>query len=388
MQLSPVSLVKGKGLDLDFSDYFDHIRELYEIKENEIKEFKIVYEIFNLEPREIKDFKEEFCLGDCYIVLHSFQEDNALEPNSALSRSNHVIYTWIGTMAQLDKKFCCAMYAVGLKDYLRSTQKIIKVGPEEESFGFKELFPQLVYSNTYSTESGLFPVKEKSWNLVLYQLKDWALVNVEPIYTRLTSDFVFILDNGLDIYLWNGLDSSKQSRLKGRIVCCRINRNERKGRARVIEQEQGEEITRFWELLGCDFTPESFDFSTNDLLVDWKGPVLYKVPMGLEQDPLGDIVDSNKLKKSSLDSKECFILDAGSLLILWIGKNASHEKKVLSTEYLTVIPSFFKKKKIVLLQPRLKWTHVDRIVQHLESEVFKLYFSDWEDVQTLEKGIH
>jgi hypothetical protein len=281
-----------------------------------------------LEPREIKDFKGEFCLGDCYIVLHSFLKGEEVQ---------NIIYIWIGTKAQLDKRFCCAMYAVGLKDFLRSKAQIIKVGPEEETLGFKELFPELQYSNRFSTESGLFPVQEKSWNLLMYQMKDWALVNVEPVYTRLRSDSVFILDNGLDIYLWNGKESSKQSRLKGRIVCSRINRNERKSRARVIEQEQGEEVLGFWELLGCDFTPESFDFLRDDPCGDWKGPVLYRVPIDLEGNPLEDIIDRKKLKKGSLDSKECLILDAGSLLILWIGKSASHEKKVNATEYLTVI---------------------------------------------------
>lgn len=40
------------------------------------------------------------------------------------------------------------------------------------------------------------------------------------------------------------------------------------------------------------------------------------------------------------------------------------------------------------LQSRPRWTHVDRIIQDHESEVFKLYFGDWEDVQTLDdKGI-
>lgn len=59
--------------------------------------------------------------------------------------------------------------------------------------------------------------------------------------------------------------------------------------------------------------------------------------MDLEGNPVDDIVHGNKLKKSLLCSKECFVVDAGSLLILWIGKNTSHQKKVIATEYLTVI---------------------------------------------------
>ena len=122
---------------------------------------------------------------------------------------------------------------------------------------------------SYSTESGLFPVQEKIWNLFLYKLSDWALQNVEPIYTSLSNTDVFILDNGLEIFLWNGRDSFKQQQLKGKIICQRINRNERKGRARIFELGQGQDLGRFWDLLGGEFKSQIL----ND---EWNGAVLYK----------------------------------------------------------------------------------------------------------------
>lgn len=254
MHLSPLShqTPKSPFKALDFSHYFKQIGKLE----------TVVFEINQLEPK-VLDFNGEFCLGDCYLILHSFTKDKDVY---------NVIYTWIGSAAQLDKRFCCAMYAVGLKEFLNGNSQIIKVGPDEESLSFKNLFPQLKYSEeTYSTESGLFPVQEKIWNLLLYQVHDWSLINVEPVYTTLSNANVFILDNGLEIFLWNGHDSSLQQRLKGKIICQRISRNERKGRARVIEIDQGQEVFRFCELLGCE--------SLGDVKTqcqDWQGVVLYR----------------------------------------------------------------------------------------------------------------
>ena len=256
MHLSPVSTssLQSPFKALDFSDYFTNVG----------REGIVVFEINQLEPRQV-EFNGEFCVGDCYLILNSVKRHDEIY---------YFIYTWIGPCAQLDKRFCCAMYAVGLKDFLKGNSQIIKVGPNEESISFKDLFPNLEYSEaTYSTESGLFPVQDKTWNLLLFKVHDWALENLEPLYTVLSNLNVFILDNGLEIFLWNGRDSSKQQRLKGKIICQRINRNERKGRARVIEQEQGQEVSRFLDLLGCDESLEASNLSTKE---KWDGPVLYR----------------------------------------------------------------------------------------------------------------
>jgi hypothetical protein len=63
-------------------------------------------------------------MGDCYIVLHSKQIktpltlDTLQQSDSGNEVWNHTIYTWIGNDAELDKRFCCAMFAVGLKSWL------------------------------------------------------------------------------------------------------------------------------------------------------------------------------------------------------------------------------------------------------------------------------
>ena len=123
MHLSPLSstaLHNPFQNNLDFTEYF------MDCGNPGISVFKIN----QLEPRVELKFNGEFCIGDCYLVLYSKEEGKDLI---------HVIYTWIGTMAQLDKRFCCAMYAVGLKDFLNGNTQIVKVDPEEESLAFKKL---------------------------------------------------------------------------------------------------------------------------------------------------------------------------------------------------------------------------------------------------------
>ena len=128
-----------------------------------------VYIISGLEPVYLDSFDGELCIGDCYIILYSKVVDSMLE---------HVIYTWIGSLAQLDKRFCAAMYAVGLKDLLTGNASIIRIVSEEEPLEFKELFDLKYLDFYHSSESGLFPVGEKDWPLFLYVLNgkfDWNL---------------------------------------------------------------------------------------------------------------------------------------------------------------------------------------------------------------------
>jgi len=78
-----------------------------------------VYMIDNLTPIEI-EFNSDLtlCRGDAYIFIHAFggSEDHSSRDDTL----EFQIYTWIGESAELDKKFCAAMYAVGVREHLAS----------------------------------------------------------------------------------------------------------------------------------------------------------------------------------------------------------------------------------------------------------------------------
>ncbi|KAI8844754.1 hypothetical protein BC829DRAFT_284424 [Chytridium lagenaria] len=84
-----------------------------------------VFRIENMRP-EVVTFDQfgRFCIADCYIVLSSAE---AVEGEGVDAvRLNHRIWTWIGKEAEMDKRFCCAMYAVGLKNAIGELEGLIE----------------------------------------------------------------------------------------------------------------------------------------------------------------------------------------------------------------------------------------------------------------------
>lgn len=90
--------------------------------------------------------------------------------------------------------------------------------------------------------------------------------------------FVFLLDKGLEIYIWRGINATLSGSTKARYVVTseliylcilqlflffintvqlvtrlfseKINKNERKGKAEIISLIQNQEPLEFWEILG------------------------------------------------------------------------------------------------------------------------------------------
>ena len=106
----------------------------------------------------------EFCIADYYIILNTTLNQ---ESNEYL----YQIQTWIGSKAELDKRFCSAMYAVGLKNYLSCTCRILVQYQDEESPEFLELFPNYSYLDaSQSSKSALYPLVPREYPLLLYKI--------------------------------------------------------------------------------------------------------------------------------------------------------------------------------------------------------------------------
>ena len=58
-----------------------------------------------------------FCVADSYIILLTTKEDGQYA---------NQVYTWIGSESATDKMFCCAMYAVALRNQANASNKILR----------------------------------------------------------------------------------------------------------------------------------------------------------------------------------------------------------------------------------------------------------------------
>jgi len=62
----------------------------------------------------------------------------------------------------------------------------------------------------------------------------------------------------MNIFIWNGKKAKNTLKSKARLMCEKINKNERKNKAEMVTETIGEESKEFWEILGLpeDVSPQ------------------------------------------------------------------------------------------------------------------------------------
>jgi len=183
----------------------------------------------------------------------------------------------------------------------------------------------------------------------------------------LNSGDVFILDNGLNIYQFNGQKSYPSERSKGDQIARAID-DERKGLATVHVFEEGDKDAKpFWDLLGGEGAIKSAEEGGSDIesdkiderhlfqLSDATGKMVFK-----------EVGKGKTVKRSLLDSNDVFILDNGAEVYAWIGKKASPEEKKkalgFAQDYLTKYNRPF-------------YLPISRVLEGGENETFEASFA-------------
>ncbi|KAJ3289119.1 hypothetical protein HK104_007716, partial [Borealophlyctis nickersoniae] len=380
-------IVRERAPAIDYSDVFPS----YVGKSEGVTVFRIE----SLNPAILPDDEVgTFCIADCYIILETRSRDDTRsrrrrgygddEDSNDEGDLEHRIWTWIGSEAEMDKRFCSAMFGVGLRNWLGVKESVQREAENEESAAFLSLFsPQIRYADpTHATESGLFVAQTRRYPLRLYRLVGKTSINlllVEPKYWSLRPGSVFLLDWGREIWQWNGKGATLQHRMKCRMLIDRINSLERGGKAEIEEIDEGSEVPHFWEILGGERTEEDANEEaaadaeeTEETMfrrIASQPPVLYRALEDLSDDVLSHTVSHGKLKRGMLVSDGCYVLDAGVELFIWIGKSTTLACRQAATELLA---------RIVPLQKRPKWVGLNKFAEDHETEVFKLRFPDWE----------
>lgn len=131
---------------------------------------------------------------------------------------------------------------------------------------------------------------------------------------------------------------------------------------------------QFFEILGSGSPSQVPDESTSEdddtfEKADERATTLYLVSDAsgtLKIDP----VSQKPLKQEMLSTNDCFILDTGSGIYVWVGKKATEQEK---KQAMSRAQGFLTTKKYP------SWTKVSRIVEGAESAPFKQYFFTWRD---------
>jgi hypothetical protein len=144
------------------------------------------------------------------------------------------------------------MHAVNLRNLLGATCRTQREEQNDETDEFLELFgTDLMYIEGARTTSGFYTVEDIEYLTRMYKISGSHRLMLEPVpldASFLQSEYVYLLDDGMTIYLWNGSKSNPITRSKARLFAEKINKHERKFQAELVVMKQGEELLRFWDL--------------------------------------------------------------------------------------------------------------------------------------------
>jgi hypothetical protein len=111
-----------------------------------------------------------------------------------------------------------------------------------------------ILDGTHATTTGLNAAQEKEYDICMYRMigaKNRAVEYVPNCAKTLDTESAFLLDAGLNMFLWIGEKSSMQNRLRGRLLLNRINQQERVGKANIIEVLEEEKDHLFMDYLNA-----------------------------------------------------------------------------------------------------------------------------------------
>ncbi|XP_055902350.1 gelsolin isoform X2 [Eupeodes corollae] len=315
----------------------------------------------------------KFYEGDSYIILNTKQSKS-----KSLSWDVHF---WLGSQTSADEAGAAAILTVQLDDILNGAPVQHREVQDHESQLFLSYFKDGVRYEQGGIGSGFKNVQiNAEGEKRLFQVKGKRNVRVRQVNLSVSSmnkGDCFILDAGSKIFVYVGMQAKRVEKLKAISAANQIRDQDHNGRAKVDiidEHSSNADIDEFFTILGSgspDDVPDESIAEEDGVFEssDEKSVTLYKVTDDSGSVKI-DSVASKPLKQELLDTRDCFILDTGSGIYVWVGKEATQKEK---TEAMNKATEFLKLKKYPA------WTQVHRIVQGAESAPFKQYFATWKD---------
>jgi len=332
-----------------------------------------IWRIENMKPVRVKkeDFGKFFG-GDCYIVLNTVEKKGSIEQD---------LFFWIGDECSQDEKGAVAYQTVFLDDKLGGKPVQHREVQGHESNKFKSLFKDGIEVLNGGVASAFRHVDPNDYKPRLFHLKGKRTVCVLQVAqsrNSMNDGDVFILDKGLVIYQWNGSQANKYEKFKGLEITNKIRNDERGGKPEVVVLDAGvndQKADDFWSVLGGYGPIKSADEGGSD--DDSKGSeaAIFRV-----NGNNFDKVASGKLTRDMLDTTGVFVVDSGSEVFVYIGKQTSKDARAAGMKQAQAY---------LQSQGRPDWTPLTRIIETGETPAFKALFSVWDPPRVVsfdEKG--
>jgi gelsolin len=319
-------------------------------------------QIWRIEKFQVKSWPKDqygsFFSGDSYIVLHTYKKKGG----DALQWDVHF---WLGEKTSQDEAGTAAYKTVELDDLLGGAPVQHREVQGHESDMFLTYFNNQIKIMEGGIDSGFKHVEPEKYRPRLLHLKGKKKVRVTEVElnrSSLNSGDVFVLDNGLTLYQWNGKKSGPQEKMKGAQLT-KATSDERKGKAQINVLEEGDSNADFWKLLGGMGAVKSAEEGGDDNEAE-KDNVkrLFQLSDASGQITFKEVATGSKCKRNLLDSNDVFILDTGAEVFARIGKGASVQEK---QKALGFAQDYLKK------YNRPSYLPIARILEGGENEVFE-----------------
>jgi len=306
---------------------------------------------FNVEHWDKEEYGS-FYNGDSYIILNTYKQ----EDSDALLYDVHF---WIGKYSTQDEYGTAAYKTVELDTLLDDKPVQHREVQGHESKLFKSYFDTITLLKG-GADTGFRRVLPEAYVPRLFHIEkqeDKKITCVQKSLKKgnLESDDVFIIDNGLTIYQFNGKSCSADEKFKAAAMINNMKEG-RKGNVRVevIEERSSGSSHPGLKLLkeGKSKTKEA--------------PAAGKPEMFCVSDADGslDLDDVDGYGRDKLKSGDVFIINTGAHCFCWVGSEASADERKNAISYASNY----------LNKTETPWLPISVIAEGKENEAFNTEF--------------
>ncbi|ETL43532.1 hypothetical protein F441_06171 [Phytophthora nicotianae CJ01A1] len=312
--------------------------------------------------------------GDSYIFLKTSEATTGLTWD---------IHFWLGKDTSTDESGVAAYKTVELDDALGGVPVQHRECQGHESPLFLSYFKStgLQYLEG-GVASGFNEVKRDEYVTRLYRIKGKHTVRVEQVplqSSSLSVDDAYVLDAGLELYLYAGKEANRLEKSKALEFITKT-REARGGRADVTFIDEDPENAAFWEALGSfETVTRSGETDEHHENAVKKNTTVLRVSGSTDDNlQVADVTPSSGvLTKDILKTEDVFIIDVGNEVFVWVGKAASDSER---KNALTVAVHYLKE------EGRPSHTPITRVVEEGETPLFTALFKAWTEPKVLEFG--
>lgn len=303
--------------------------------------------------------------GDSYILLVTKQSSSgALE---------WAIHFWIGNESSQDEYGIAAYKTVELDESLGGGPVQYREVQDNESALFLSYFKTIGLEYVPGgVASGFVHVDRDAYRTRLLHCKGKRTVRVNEVPANnqsLNTGDVFILDLGLQLFIYNGAEANRYEKAKGVEVTQKIKNQERGGRATITIIDEDPNNADFWNALGGKITvtnPGEDDAAHERAAAS--SLALFKVSDASGTLEFSPVPTNGNLTRELLDTNDVFILDAGEVFV-WVGRGSNPSEKreamIFANQYLQDTG-------------KAQNTAITRVVEGAETPVFKALFKQWD----------